>query len=185
MNNPDTPLLPVPQMPVSVRRLPTLGSVVKLNASSADIPALIAHLDLENISKFTAQLKFRPWARDGVQVEGVLSASLATQCPLTLKPVPQQIDAKFNAKFAPHTSKLAKPRLNDEGEMVLDVESDDIPDIYEGEELDAWAIAIEYLGLEIDFFLRAEGARFEQSTANETRVGEKPSPFGVLQSLKK
>lgn len=175
----------LPQMPVNVRRLPALGTMIKLEASTKDLPILTSHLALEDMSSFAAQLKFRPWARDGVQVEGKLSAILDTQCPLTLNPVSQVIDTDFTAKFAPEGSKLAKPRLNDEGEMVFDLDVDDIPDVYEGEELDAWAIAIEYLLLEIDLFARADGAEFAQNPVADDTVDEKTSPFAVLQPLKK
>lgn len=174
----------LPEFVVNVSRLPTLGMIIKLDAKENEMISLASHMGLEGLSQFRGKLKFRPWARDGVQVEGELDASLETQCPVSMKSVPQQINSEFHAKFAPSTSKLAKPRLNDDGEMLLDFESDDIPDIYEGEELDAWKIAIEYLLLEIDHFARAPGAEFEQISVETEMVANKQSPFAALKSLK-
>ncbi len=179
----------LPTRPVNVTRLPALGSVIKLEAEASDMTQLVAHMGLENISTFSASLKFRHWARDGVQVEGELSAHVETQCPVSLAPVAQNINSQFHAKFVPATSKLAKPRLNEDGEMLLDFESDDIPDIFEGEQLDAWEIAIEYLLLEIDHYARADDAEFvapnDESPLQDDGDDTKSSPFSVLQHLKK
>ena len=175
----------LPSHKVNVLKLANLGTVIKLHAEKKDFPALISHMSLTGMDAFSAQLTFKPWARDGVQVAGELTAELATPCPITLEPVPQSIRANFDAKFAPSSSKLAKPRLNEEGEMILDALSDDIPDIYEGESLDAWAIAIEYLLLEIDPFARADGAEFETGSTPQIPPEGKLSPFAALQSLKK
>lgn len=174
----------LPHHMVSVKKLPLLGVLIKLDSSESERAALADHLDILTLDSVTAHLRFRPWARDGVQVEGQLSAQLHSQCPVTLAPVPQSISAEFKAKFAPSTSRLAKPRVNEDGEIILELDSDDIPDIYEGEELDAWAIAMEYLMLEIDLFARAENAEYlpiEPSAPDEQKA---ESPFAKLQALK-
>ena len=176
--------LPLSYM-VNVRRLPKLGMNIKLTPNSEERAALAPHFDVINLHEFTAKLNFAPWTKDGVKVVGEFAALLDTQCPVTLEPVSQKIETDFNAKFVPSTSKLAKPRLNEEGEMILDFEADDIPDIFEGEELDAWAIAKEYLMLEIDPFARTKDAQSIHITQEEDIVEEKTSPFAILQTLKK
>jgi hypothetical protein len=175
----------IPTYTVNVTRLPKLGNTIKLAPDDRDIQTITAHLGVESIQELSAQLVFRPWAKDGVKVEGNVNASLHTQCPVTLDPVKQIIRASIQAKFAPSTSKLAKPQLNGDSEIVLDVDADDIPDIYEGEHLDAWAIALEYLLLEVDFFARREGARFVHSNPSDSSQEEETSPFAMLGSLKK
>ncbi len=97
----------------------------------------------------------------------------------------QQIKSSFNAKFVKPESKLAKPQLNEDGEMILDIVGEDMPDIYEGDYLDAWAILLEYLMLEIDYFARQEDAVFEYEQRGELSDEENISPFAKLQSLKK
>ena len=182
----------MPVYNVNVERLPKLGMMIKLSLDDLkqdEKRAVIDHLQAESIEELRGELRFRHWARDGVQIDGEISANLETQCPVSLQPVNQKINAVFNAKFVPATSKLAKPQLNEDGEMILDFDSDDIPDIYEGTELDAWAILLEYCTLEIDPFARAPGAEFDAQNPDDVEdEGEEsapPSPFAVLQSLKK
>lgn len=177
---------------VNVERLPKLGMVIKLalrDIDQAKKEALIKHLDLVSIAELSAQLRFRHWAKDGVQIEGEFKSELQTQCPVSLQGVDQSLDGEFHAKFVPTTSKLAKPQLNDDGEMILDFDADDIADIYEGNQLDAWMILLEYLALEIDPFARAQNAEVDPSFGPESEPilaeNDKPSPFAVLQSLKK
>ena len=176
--------LPLSYM-VNVRRLPKLGMNIKLAPDAQERTTLAPHLDVLNLHEFSAKLNFAPWTKDGVKVVGEFAALLDTQCPVTLEPVSQKFETAFDAKFVPSTSKLAKPKVNEEGEMILDFEADDIPDIFEGEELDAWAIAKEYLMLEIDPFARAKDAHSNHIVQEEEVVEEKTSPFAILQTLKK
>ena len=180
----------LPTCPIKVTRLPKLGTTIKLSSNDKSLSeqeknALIEFLGVETIEELTARIVFRPWAKDGVQVEGEAVASLHTQCPISLDRVQQNITTLFNAKFVPPTSRLAKPNLNDEGELVLEMDSDDTPDIFEGEHLDAWAIALEYVILEIDFFARVPDVAFVSESSTDGPDEVKTSPFAVLQSLKK
>ena len=190
MNEPQSTNISVPSFAVNVTRLPKLGTIVKLDITDKDISeanrqALVLHLGVQSLEQMSAQLTFKPWQRDGVKVEGEVVASLHTQCSVSLDNVPQYIKAAFTARFVSPSSKLAKPQFNEDGEMVIDFDGEDIPDIYEGETLDAWAIALEYLLLEIDFFARAEGAEFKEFSTGDPEDDENASPFAVLQSLKK
>ncbi|MCF6322201.1 MAG: YceD family protein [Rhizobiaceae bacterium] len=175
----------LPNHRVSVAKLPASGMRIRLEAKGKDSPQIAAYLDILKLDSFSGLLNFMHWGRDGVKVEGEIKAALQTACPITLKPVPQAIDTTFSAKFVPDSSKLAKPRVNNEGEIVLELDGDDIPDVFEGDELDAWAIAIEYLALEIDLFARAQDAKFTDITTPPDDDIAEPSPFAILQSLKK
>jgi len=190
MNDHQLPNIAVPSLAVNVTRLPKLGTFIKLDITDKDISeahrqALVQHLGVQSLEQMSAQLTFRPWQRDGVKVEGEVIAALHTQCSVSLDNVPQNIKAALAARFVSPSSKLAKPQLNEDGEMVIDYDGEDIPDIYEGETLDAWSIALEYLLLEIDFFARVEGAEFKDISTGEPADDENDSPFAVLQSLKK
>ncbi|MCP4183256.1 MAG: DUF177 domain-containing protein [Hyphomicrobiales bacterium] len=180
----------LPKIPINVNRLPKLGNTVKLSIEDREIgakesAALVKRLGVESVVSLEASLTFKPWTRDGVQVDGEINSVLYSQCPVTLNSVEQHLHPVFKAKFAPPQSRLVKPRLNDEGEMVIDFDSEDIPDIFDGETLDAWAIVMEYLILEIDYFARADNAIFKQNTGHEPTDDEKISPFAELRSLKK
>ncbi len=175
----------LPRHPVNVAKLPGSGMRIRLEASPEEFRQIADYLNVLELMEFSGLLNFIPWGRDGLKVEGEIKACLNSACPVTLKPVRQDILTNFSAKFVPDGSKLAKPRLNNEGEMVLEVDSDDIPDVFEGDELDAWAIALEYLLLGIDHFARAEGAQMGEITSKPESESPEPSPFAKLQSLKK
>ena len=180
----------LPELPVNVKRLPKLGHTIKLSIDDREIikknrATLVKHLGVESIESLDAKLVFKPWARDGVQVDGEIVSVLHSQCPVTLLGVEQQLHCEFNAKFVPPQSRLAKPPVNEEGEMIVDFDGEDIPDIYEGESLDAWEIVMEYLMLEIDYFARLKDATFEHQPEFQPSNEEKLSPFAELKVLKK
>ena len=180
----------IPQKLINVTKLPKLGTTIKINANfddqtTVDHNAIIDHLAIETIQMLAAKMTFRPWQKDVVIVESTLNCVLHTLCPISMEPVEQTIDTNIKARFVPPSSKLARPEINEDGEMMLEAEGDDLPDIYEGEHLDAWAIILEYLALEIDYFARADGANFEPVQQFEGDNESETSPFAVLQSLKK
>ncbi len=65
------------------------------------------------------------------------------------------------------------------GELDLDPDADDPPDVLEGDKIDLGAYVVEDLSLAIDPFPRKPGAAFE---APDT--GAEISPFAVLAKLK-
>ena len=179
----------LPQHAINIAKLPKLGTTLRLSLDEPPIDdqhmeALIYHLGALDIETLNAQLTFRPWSGHGVRVEGNVAASLHTQCAITLEPVAQIVNLVFKAAFVAPTSKFANPQLNEDREWVLNVD-DELPDILDGEHLDAWAITLEHLILEIDPFARAQGAEFKSSQPQDDDIEENESPFAVLQSLKK
>ncbi|MCP4072155.1 MAG: DUF177 domain-containing protein [Hyphomicrobiales bacterium] len=182
--------LKLPEYPINVAKLPKLGNTFKLSIDDKGIGAreilsIVEHLGVMSIEKLTLKMNFRHWSRDGIQVDGEILSLLHSQCPVTLQGVEQQIESSFYARFVHSESKLAKPQLNEDGEMILDVDGEDMPDIYEGDYLDAWEIGLEYLVLEIDYFARLKGAVFEYEQPGGMADEENISPFAKLQSLKK
>ena len=65
------------------------------------------------------------------------------------------------------------------GEIELDLEAPDPPDVLGGEEIDLAAYLVEHLALEIDPFPRKPDVEFDY----EPEVREE-SPFAVLKTLK-
>lgn len=174
----------IPQFFVDVETLPSSGLSVSLKQDEAQNDAVFDLLQIQSMPSFRADLEFKRWAKKGVQVSGRIKADVSTQCPVSLEPVTQNIETNLNARFVPANSHLAKPKLDEEGEIVLSMDSDDLPDIYEGHKLDAWAIALEYLALEIDPFARAPDAQFSPATQGMFEDTEQKSPFEVLKGLK-
>jgi uncharacterized metal-binding protein YceD (DUF177 family) len=68
---------------------------------------------------------------------------------------------------------------DDGGELTLDLEAPDPPDLLEGEEIDVEAYVVEHLALAIDPFPRKPGVEFEYMDKDAAEV----SPFAVLKNL--
>ena len=65
--------------------------------------------------------------------------------------------------------------------MFVDLESDEMPDYFEGHEVDLSEAIIETVALALDPYPRAEGAELE--TPEEPSIEEEISPFAGLKSL--
>jgi hypothetical protein len=71
------------------------------------------------------------------------------------------------------------PEPAPDGEIELDLEADDPPDVLDGDVLDLGAYLVEHLALEIDPFPRKPGVAFEAPAEPAA-----PSPFDALKRLK-
>ena len=75
--------------------------------------------------------------------------------------------------------------INEEGEIEIDLETLDPPDVMVDGVLDLGGVVCEQLALNIDPFPRKPGAEFETVAADEGEVDEPaPSPFAALAKLK-
>ena len=172
--------------PVNVQVLPSAGFDVEIEADGEQREALARQTEILSIERFSAGLVFRRWRKNGVSVKGRLTASVTQRCVITLEPVPGKIAEDFERIFLPEGSKLAKPNVNSEGEMILDPEGQDIPDLFAGKTLDAWEILIEHFQLALDPFPRAPDAILpELDDLDQERAGDRTqSPFAALAALK-
>src|SRR5690606_9865191 len=121
--------------------------------------------------------------RSGVRVAGRVTADLQQACIVTLDPVAGQIDETFEALFVPEGSRLAKPRLSSEGEMLLDAEGADAPETFTGDSIDVGELAEEFFVLGIDPYPRKGGAVLEPD-ADEPDAS-RPAAFDKLAELRK
>ncbi|MEM9734524.1 MAG: DUF177 domain-containing protein [Pseudomonadota bacterium] len=169
-------------LPINVRTLPKRGRVVNFEANADEAAAIAAENDLVSVEAFSATATVQPWKGQGVAVTGRVRASVTQPCAVTGEPVNDDIEEEVEMIFVPQDSKLAKPRLNEEGEWVLSVEGDDPPETFVGDSIDLATIWLEHFTLGLDPFLRAEGARFEPGPEDLDDADE--SPFAALAALK-
>ncbi|MEM7463206.1 MAG: DUF177 domain-containing protein [Pseudomonadota bacterium] len=175
----------MPSFLADVRTLPAKGFPVKLSLSDQELPTIARLLDVTSIENLDAELLLKRWRRDGVQIEGRIRAKLDQPCRLTLEPVIQDIDEDFHLTFVPEDSKLARYDTTGDGEIILDPDGDDLPDMFSGSRLDLWPVIFEQLVLAIDPFPQAPGAKLENHEIDERDTSELPeSPFAVLSALK-
>ena len=149
-----------------------------LEADEATRGRIAKALGLDGLGSLTAEMKVGPWL-DGVQIDGRWSARVRQTCGVTLEPFDSDLDGEIHLRALPQGSAALGGADEGGGELDLDPEADDPPDMLEGDRIDLGAYVVEDLSLAVDPFPRKPGVEFE---APEQK-GE-PSPFAVLAKLK-
>ena len=148
---------------------------LKLAPDEARRVALAKQLGLVSLPSLTADLVVKSWL-DGVEVTGRFKAVVEQVCGVSLDPFEQPVEGEIEVHAVPAGSPhLAAP---EGGELELDPDAPDAPDVLDGDAVDVAGIVLEHLALELDPFPRKPGATFEyQSPVEET------SPFAALKKL--
>ena len=139
--------------------------------------AIAKELALEGLPALQGRITARPWL-DGAEISGRFNAVVEQICGVTLDPFETQIDGDFVVRAVPAGSPNA-PADSEGGEVEMDLEAPDPPDVLSSDDIDLAGYLIEHLALEIDPFPRKPGAEFDY----EPNVQEE-SPFAVLKRLK-
>jgi len=184
--------------PVNVRFLPPSGVQLVLTTDARERAALAAAHDVTAVLAFSVVFRLRPWKKQSVRVEGQLSACIEQLCSITAEPLQNALHKHFEACFMRQNSRLAKlADKNDSGELFLDPEGEDMPEIFSGDEINIGALAEEFFELEIDRYPRKQGAFLQNAGPQEEngpaggnkaqckKEEHSASPFAVLTHLKK
>jgi hypothetical protein len=158
-----------------------IGREPKTFAFEADVIArkeIVKRLDLLSLESFSGEITVTPWL-DGATIDGRYHAELAQTCGVTAEPLPQTLSNRFSVRVLPIGSPNAPAEPAVGGEIEIDLESDDPPDLLEGDVIDLTNYAVEHLGLDLDPFPRKPGAEFTPP-ANDANL----SPFAVLKAFK-
>ncbi|QRM54954.1 DUF177 domain-containing protein [Sinorhizobium sp. BG8] len=170
--------------PVKVGHISANPVEVHLEADERERSEIARVWNVLEVKSFEAGLQIQRWKKDGVRVKGRVTSAIVQACVVTLDPVESLIDETFEALFVPQGSKLAQmPRP--EGEMLLDPDGPDAPEIFTGDTVDAGEIAAEHAALAIDPYPRKEGIDFKGHIESTEEDDRKPSPFAVLKDWKK
>lgn len=171
--------------PVHVARLPKTGLHVKIDANAEERAALATVHALVSVESFKADLDVTTWKKGGVRVVGTVSARIVQSCVTTLAPVAETVEEDISATFVPEGSKLAVPRKSVEGEILLDAEGEDGPEIFTGDTVDVGQLAEEFFALGINPYPR----RADDPADAPVLGGDDEEPRGPLyeklQALKK
>ncbi|MEP3437086.1 MAG: DUF177 domain-containing protein [Hoeflea sp.] len=171
--------------PVKVSQISANPLTVRISADPADLERLKTQWDLAEVRSFKAEVALGRWKRDGVRINGHVSVSIVQDCVVTLDPVEQQIDEDFETLFLPENSRLAKRVHDGSSEMFLDPEGPDLPETFTGDSIDVGAVAAEFAALAIDPYPRKQGVGYTDLIESDPASDKKPSPFAVLQGLKR
>ncbi len=149
-----------------VSRLPQKGMPVVIDADARQREALSAAHGLLSVERFHAALNVTPWKRNGVKVSGHVEADVTQECVVTLEPLQAAIREDVSGVFLPGDSKLGRSGFGDGGEIHIDADGPDSPEIFTGDTIDVGALAEEFFGLALDPYPRKEGALLESAPAD-------------------
>jgi uncharacterized metal-binding protein YceD (DUF177 family) len=147
-----------------------------LEADAAHRSQVAQRLGLESVSSLKADLRVRPWF-DGAEVTGRFEAVVEQICSVTLDPFTQTVGGAIEVRVVPEGSPHASVP-SEGGEVELDLEADDPPDVLAHDAIDVAAYVVEHVALELDPFPRKPGAEFDYKPPTEEE-----SPFAVLKKL--
>jgi len=143
--------------PVNINRLPAKGLPVRIEADEQARAALAQSHGLVSVERFVVDAMVTDWKGSGVSVNGRVEACITQSCIATLEPLQARIDEPVDSVFLPRNSKLM--RFGDpSGELVIDPEGPDAPEILEGDMVDVGALAEEFFAVALDPYPRKAGA---------------------------
>ncbi|MCQ4632277.1 DUF177 domain-containing protein [Shinella sp. CPCC 100929] len=182
MNTDDTPF----SYPVKVGHISANPVSVTIEADEEERAGLARLWSVLEVKALSATLQVQRWKRDGVRLKGRVAADIVQACVVTLDPVEAHIDEPVDVIFVPEGSKLARlPLATESGEMLLDPDGPDAPEIFSGDTIDAGVTAAEHVALAIDPYPRRADVAFSGHIESTDKDDRKPSPFAVLKDWKK
>ena len=162
---------------IRVDSMPTDGRDLKLSVDADERAALAAELDVSAVNTLDIQLHAVRF-RGGFRVTGRLLAEIVQPSVVTLEPVLQKLDEPIDRVFLPGGE---KPFIDaGDAEVFVDLEGEDLPDHFEGNEADMTPLIVETLALAIDPYPRNDGEQVPEAGYGDA----KESPFAGLKVLK-
>ncbi len=173
---------------VQVAGLPADGQALHIETDQRERDALAAFCGVDSIERLTADMVIRPWLKDGAAVTGNVIADIVQTCVVTLEPVHNRIEEVLSVRYLPEAeaARLANEESVGNREEEIDLEDQDPPEPFQGDEIDIGAMICEVFALGIDPYPRAAGVEFDAALAAvEDRAPVEESPFSVLRDLKR
>lgn len=162
---------------IRVDSMPTNGRDLKLSVDADERATLAAELDVTAVNSLEVTLHAVRF-RGGIRVTGRLTAEIEQPSVVTLEPVVQQIGEPIDRVFLPGGE---KPFIEAaDAEVFVDLEGEDLPDHFEGNEADMTPLIVETLALAIDPYPRNKGEQVPEAGYGDAKV----SPFAQLKVLK-
>jgi len=164
---------------VRLDSMPVTGRDIAVTPGEEERAAIAGQLGVTSVTSLDVKLH-AVHLRGGFRVSGRLTAEVIQPSVVTMEPIAQQIAEPVDRIFLPGGEKDFAGPAN--AEIFVDLEGDDLPDHFEGNEADLSDLIVETLALAVDLYPREPGASIEDT-------GFKPdpdesSPFDVLKALK-
>lgn len=161
---------------IALGRVDRADMAVRLEPDADQRKEIAKRLGLVRLEEFSSEVYLSSWM-DGAQISGRLRARVVQTCSVSADDFEDAIDARFTLHVIPADSEHAPSEEG--GELGLDPEGDDPPDVLEGDIIDVSGYVLEHLALELDPFPRKPGAVFDPP--KETA---EISPFAALKAFK-
>jgi uncharacterized metal-binding protein YceD (DUF177 family) len=171
---------------VAATDVPPNGTVIRFEADEGERAALAARFGIVELQSFKGSIGVKPWRRHGLVLEGTFEAALVQTCIVTLEPLDEKVSEHFRLYFLPLEMIERDAAAAAEREIIVDVDSDDVPDPIENGRIDVGEVMSEQLALAINPYPKKPGAEaVEHTDAPAEAAEERPNPFAILEKLKK
>ena len=171
--------LHLPDASVRLDSMPVTGRDVHVAPGDEERAAIAEQIGVTSVDRLDVTLhavKFR----GGIRVTGRLTGLIVQQSVITFEPVTQEIGEPIDRVFLPGSDKDFAGPAN--AEIFVDLEGEDVPDHFEGNEADLSALIIETLALAIDQYPRLPGESLGE--LRDDGDTESDLPFAGLKILK-
>ncbi|WP_055048675.1 DUF177 domain-containing protein [Devosia sp. A16] len=159
--------------------MPAAGRDLVLVVGAADRLAIAEQLGITAVEKLEVKLHAVRF-KGGIRVSGRLIATTVQPSVVSLEPVTQEIVEPIERVFLPGGEKVyAGPA---DAEIFVDLDGEDVPDHFEGNEADLSALIIETLALTLDPYPRQPGESL--GALRDDGDTESDLPFAGLKILK-
>lgn len=165
---------------IKVDKIPTDGRVVTIETDDEQREALAERLKVSKVTDFSAKVTATRF-RGGIRAQGNVVGTIIQPCVVTGDPVSQSIDESVDRIFLPGQDAASQATAG--AEIFVNLEDDDLPDYFEGNEIDLTELVLEVFALAIDLYPRKPGAELPGGVAGDDPA--ELSPFAALKVLKK
>jgi uncharacterized metal-binding protein YceD (DUF177 family) len=178
------PAAPAWSVPVAAADIPETGRRLDLVADEAIRQAIVKAAGLAGLPRLEAQFDLTRHGADGLQVAGVVAATVVQHCVVTLEPIESAIEETVDLVFRPQPESVAEAAREAarEAASLQSPEAAEPPEPLRNGAVDLGAIATEFLLLGLDPYPRKPGAVFDAPVAEDDPSSH---PFAALAALKK
>lgn len=165
---------------IKVDKIPSAGRTVAIRTDAEQREALAHRFKVSRVEAFSADVVAKRF-RGGIRAEGRVWGAIEQPCGVTGDPVYQDIDEIVDRIFLPGHDAASEATAG--AEIFVNLEDDDLPDYFEGNEIDLADVVLEVFALAIDLYPRKPGAALTGDAAGDDPA--ELSPFAALKALKK
>lgn len=162
-----------------VDQMPATGRDIEVRPDAEERAAIAAQIGLTAVDALDVRFHAVRF-RGGFRVTGRLIADVSQPSVVTLELLAQHVDEAIDRVFLPGGEKEYAGPAN--AEIFVDLEGDDLPDHFEGNEADLSELIVETLALAVELYPREPGASLADT--GFTPDIDTSSPFDVLKTLK-